>query len=158
MAQSEVHAYPVDLDGPTPTILRAPCGHQLTVADAEQVTRFVGAPCMACLLVAFGVADRAADAAAPPPELPEGIMARLSGVLDAGDIWEPVTALNYAAAMRGERLTHFAEPDAVHSSLDGRSVVQTLCRHLAWGPLAAAVPGWPMCGECTELALAAASA
>ncbi len=55
--------------------------------------------------------------------------------------------------MIGDEASHLVEPDAIRSTLDGRSVAQTLCCHLAWGPLSDPVGGFPVCGECFEIAL-----
>lgn len=156
LAQSEVHAYPLDFHSPPPTVLIAPCGHRLAAADAEQVNSFVGMPCVACLLVAFGRADRAADAAEPAPDLPDKRAAKLRPVGEPHRE-PPATkfgrAYFYGLAMIGDEASHLVEPDAIRSKLDGHSVAQTLCCHLAWGPLSDPVDGFPLCGECVEIAL-----
>jgi hypothetical protein len=153
--QYEVHAYPLNFDDDPPTILIAPCGHRLAVTDAEQVDRFTGVMCMACLLLAFGRADRAADVAQPPPELPDELAAKLRPAADAGrelSVAESAVAYSYGVALRGEHASHLVEPDAIRGELDGRDVVQTLCRHLAWGPMAEPVEGWQLCDECDQIA------
>ncbi|MGI8306024.1 hypothetical protein [Saccharopolyspora hattusasensis] len=154
--QREVHAYPLDFDSDPPTILLAACGHRLAVKDAEQVDRFVGMPCQACLIVAFGRADRAADAATPAPDLPDTLAAMLSPVVDLkreSAAAESGGAYSYGIAMIGDEASHLVEPDAIRSKLDGHSVAQTLCCHLAWGPLPVPAEQWPLCGECVEIAL-----
>ncbi|MER7076652.1 hypothetical protein SAMN02982929_05284 [Saccharopolyspora kobensis] len=156
LAQSEVHAYPLDFHSPPPTVLIAPCGHRLAATDAEQVNSFFGMPCVACLLVAFGRADRAADAAEPAPDLPDELAAKLLPVRSPQrepPATESGRAYSYGVAMIGDEASHLVEPDAIRSTLDGCSVAQTLCCHLAWGPLSDPVGGFPVCGECFEIAL-----
>ncbi|WP_190823613.1 hypothetical protein [Saccharopolyspora pogona] len=110
---------------------------------------------MPCLLLAFGRADRAADASQPPPELPDELAAKLSPCAEVGrelPAAKSAVFYSYGVALRGEHASHLVGPDTVRGALDGRDVVQTLCRHLAWGPMAEPVEGWPVCDECEQIA------
>ncbi|CAM00201.1 hypothetical protein A8924_1263 [Saccharopolyspora erythraea NRRL 2338] len=153
IAQAEVHAYLLDFDGDPPTTLHAICGHELVAADAEQVDRFTGMPCMMCVLAAFGRVNCAAE---PPPDQTDPLASKprapLSTVGAGGLSAAKPGRFVYGVALRGDRASHLVAPEAVSGRLDNRSVVQTLCCHLAWGPSMKPVDGWPICGECTKIA------
>lgn len=121
-------------------VLSSACGLNIDPAALERVERFSGAPCAACLLTAMH--DRGPrlppDPIEVPPEVPQD--------------GPPPSPYRYGVALRGGAEVHLVEPGAVSGQLDGRTVVQALCAFLAWGPLPAAPGGWPVCGECREVA------
>lgn len=117
-------------------VVRTACGVTADPDELVPVREFTGAPCSGCVMVMMGcsaVVDEPVETTAPTgdPVHPEG---------------------RYAVAFRGVREAHLVEPGAVRGQLDGRAVVQTLCCHLGWGPLASAPHGWPLCAECARLA------
>lgn len=130
----EVHAYSVP-DGGEAGVLTAPCGHRLEPGRGERVEVFDGVPCSPCLLLSLD----AGGSASGGPESPAG----------AG---ETVPSGRRAVGLRGDQVQHFVGDGAVRGSLDGRSVVLTVCGHLGWGPLATAPEHWPVCTECSDVA------
>ena len=54
----------------------------------------------------------------------------------------------YAVGLRGPRQVHLVAEDAVQGRLDERSVVQTLCGRLGWGPLNDPPHGWQLHPDC----------
>ncbi|GAB2748668.1 hypothetical protein GCM10027174_23800 [Salinifilum aidingensis] len=140
-----VHAYRVpEQDGPAVPLWRAACGDEIAPHDAEVVPRFVGAPCSTCMLAALGEdgADAAVGTSTRSKLTTYPARARIS------------PTGRYATALWGEHTIHFVAPDAPEGQLDGYRVVQALCGHLGWGPLAPdSVPrGWPTCEECLHAA------
>lgn len=122
---------------------RAVCGNEITPQEAEEVSRFIGAPCSPCLLAAIGNGrDARVDTAA---RTRMGTYPAYAPISPTG--W-------YAVALWDERKVHFVAADATRGHLEGREVVQALCGHLGWGPLAPeSVPRrWPRCAECQSFA------
>lgn len=137
-----VHAYRVPDDPFSVPVWRAACGHELEPAEAEEVPQFTGAPCSTCLM--FAIAD---------DHRGHRVEAGERSAFGTYPALQPVTpGGRHAVALWGERQSHLVAPDARRSRLDGRDVVMAMCGHLAWGPLASAPPGWPLCEECGELA------
>ena len=130
----EVHAYTVPAGGDA-GVLTAPCGHRLEPGRGERVEVFDGVPCSPCLLLSLDAGTSASRSA----EFPAA----------AG---ETVEFGRCAVGLRGDQVQHFVGDGAVRGSLDGRSVVLTLCGHLGWGPLETAPEHWPVCAECSGIA------
>lgn len=130
----EVHAYSVPAGGDVGTLI-APCGNRLEPGRGERVEMFDGVPCSPCLLLST-------DAGGSPSR----------GAECAADAGETVPSGRCAVGLRGDQVQHFVGDGAVRGSLDGRSVVLTLCGHLGWGPLATAPEHWPVCAECSGVA------
>lgn len=132
-AQPAVHAYRVPDDPASMPVWQAVCGNELAPHNAEQVPRFTGAPCSACLLATI------ANQPSPERAWHVGTYPALQPASPTG---------RWAMALWGERETHLVAPDAPRAQLDGRDVVHTLCGHLGWGPLDTAPADWPLCPEC----------
>lgn len=124
-----VHAYPVPDNADTPDTLTAACGHELAADEGEQMSAFTGAPCTPCLL-------------AVATQVPATASRQLD--MSAVDV-DP--AGGCAVGLRGEQVCHLVPDRPITGELDGRSVVQTACGCLAWGPLTSPPP-WPVCREC----------
>lgn len=134
-AAASVHAWHVpDVDV---GVLSSPCGLHADPSELERVERFSGAPCEACWLLAI--------AQAPAPEESPSDQVIVSDE-HAGGLYR------YGVALRGDAEVHLVESSAISAQLDGRTVVQTLCRFLAWGPLSGKPQEWPVCDECCEVA------
>lgn len=129
----EVHAYSISPGDAG--VLTAPCGNRLEPGRGERVEVFDGVPCSPCLLLSLDVGGSASRV----EDFPVG----------AG---ETVPAGHRAVGLRGDQVQHFVDDGAVRGSLDGRSVVLTLCGHLGWGPLETAPEHWPVCAECSGIA------
>ncbi len=141
-----VHAYRVPEQGSTAVpVWHAACGDEIAPHDAEVVPRFVGAPCSTCMLAALG-----GDGG---EETTVGTSTRSKLTTYPARARISPTG-RYATALWGEHTIHFVGPDAPEGRLDGYRVVQSLCGHLGWGPLAPeSVPrGWPTCTECMRAA------
>lgn len=137
---AEVHAYRVPDDPASVPVWRSVCGVELTAAEAEVVPQYTGAPCSICLLSALG--EEATNAPTTREQRSRiGTRPAMQPVSPRG---------SYAVALAGERETHLVGPHAPRSTLDGRAVVHTLCRHLGWGPHTSPQPGWPICPECSD--------
>lgn len=133
---ASVHAWHVpDVDM---GVLASACGLSADPGALERVERFSGVPCGACLLMAVHESPHPPEAIEVPAEVPRDS--------------PPPAPYRYGVALRGGTEVHLVEPGAVAGQLDGRMVVQALCAFLAWGPLPAAPGGWPVCGECREVA------
>ena len=130
----EVHAYWVP-DGGEAGVLTAPCGHRLEPGRGERVEMFDGVPCSPCLLLSLDAGGSASRIEVSPA--------------GTGEI---VPSGRCAVGLRGDQVQHFVGGGAVRGSLDGRSVVLTLCGHLGWGPLATAPEHWAVCAECSGVA------
>ena len=133
----EVHAYSVPAGGEV-AVLIAACGYRLEPGRGERVEVFDGVPCSPCLLLSIDAGSSASRSAEFP-----------------ADAEETVPSGCRAVGLRGDQVQHFVGDGAVRGSLDGRSVVLTLCGHLGWGPLESAPEHWPACAECAGIAEAA---
>lgn len=130
----EVHAYSVPAGGDV-GVLIAPCGHRLEPGRGERVEVFDGVPCSPCLLLSLDAGGSASRGA----EFPAGT-------------GETVPSGRRAVGLRGDQVQHFVGDGAVRGSLDGRSIVLTLCGHLGRGPLETAPEHWAVCAECSGVA------
>jgi hypothetical protein len=130
----EVHAYSVPGGGEV-AVLTAPCGNRLKPGRGERVEMFDGVPCSPCLLLSLD----AGGSASMIEESPAGT-------------GKTVPSGRFAVGLRGDQVQHIVDDVAVRGSLDGRSVVLTLCGNLGWGPLATAPGHWPVCAECAGIA------
>ncbi|NYH79908.1 hypothetical protein FHR84_003257 [Actinopolyspora biskrensis] len=128
-----VHAYRLPDNADTPDTLTAACGHELKPGEGEQMSASTGAPCTPCLLA---VATQVPATASRQPDVPTVAVDPAGG---------------YAAGLRGEQVCHFVPDHRITGQLDGRSVVQTVCGCLAWGPLHTPPEEWPVCEECTGI-------
>lgn len=136
-----MHAYRVPDDPRCEPIWQAACGVKLAAAEAEYTSQFTGAPCTACLMMAFGQQQ-------PGPARVEAWERAERGTRPA---IQPVIAHGrYAAALTGERQIHLVAPHAPRGQLDGSAVVHALCGHLGWGPYQSPPADWPICGECRQ--------
>lgn len=141
-APPAVHAFRVPNDPASAPVWQAVCGVELKAVEAEVVPKHTGAPCSVCLLAAL-----AEDGATAPTTRDQRTR------IGTRPVMQPVSPRgSYAVALAGERQTHLVSSHAPRSALDGQNVVQALCGHLGWGPMATPPQGWPVCSECSDAA------
>lgn len=147
------HVIPMPDEGSIPNELVAYCGTIFAPGDAEAMPGVVGMPCTACLITAPVPEQREFAPRRTPLALPE---VEHHIPVPCRRVSVPVTIEPGAPALglRDERLVHRVPNRPISSTLDGRTVVVTVCGVLAWAAAGEPPFDWLRCRECTPMMFA----